>query len=105
MERAPAHQDVWNAPGLQRAYVSARDISAKITEAAEEDRNVAGPDRSEIAILLHGPATFVGQPVNECADRGGKGLVDLVFGEPAVIAVRAGNRQGDQRRPALDFRA
>jgi hypothetical protein len=42
VERSPAHQHVRNTAALQLADVNACDILAKIAEAAEEDRDMAG---------------------------------------------------------------
>ena len=45
VERAPAHEHVRDAPRLQRADVGPRDVRAEIAEPAEEDGDVARPDR------------------------------------------------------------
>jgi hypothetical protein len=58
VERAPAYQHVRNTAALRRSDVRASDIRAKITEAAEQDRDMAGPDRCRLAILFHDPAAF-----------------------------------------------
>ena len=65
---------------------------------------MARADRRESPVFLHCPSAFPDQPLDERRHRRREGFVDPVFGEAAVIAVGAGNGQGDQCRPTLDFR-
>ena len=92
-----ADQQMIDAPGLERVYITARDISAKADEAAEEQADVAGLHRHRIrsVMLRHPPAAFTHQPVHKRAHRIGERLVDLHAGDVAG-AVRLRNGQGDQ---------
>src|SRR5262245_39626034 len=65
MEGAPTHKDVRDAACFQSAHIWPGDVRAEIAKAAEENCNVAWPDRYGLAPLLDHPATLLDQPVGE----------------------------------------
>ena len=69
MKGAPTDKDVRKASRLKRADIGSRDVSTKIAEPAEENRDVTRPNGDRAAVLFDRPATLIDQPSNESSDR------------------------------------
>src|SRR5262249_16877942 len=89
--------------GFQRSDVGPRNISPECAEPAKQNGNVARLDGDSATLLLDRPAALVHQPGHESAYSVRKRLIDSPFDDFAVIPIRSGNRQGDNRRVAGDL--
>ena len=66
LERAAADQHV-GMPRLQCPYIGLGDVAGEGAESAEEDADVARPDRDRLDMLLRGLAALVRQPAETAA--------------------------------------
>ena len=72
MERAPTHKDVRDAPCFQRTDVGPSDVRAKIAKAAEENCDMAWPNRNGVALLFDRPATVLTSQSMKAPTQSGK---------------------------------
>src|SRR5271168_3528460 len=103
MKGAPADKNVRNASQLKRADIGSRDVSAKIAESAEENRDVTRPNGDRGAVLFDCPATLFDQPSNESSGGLRKGFIDAPIDDLTEVPVWLRNRQRDQGRPSDDL--
>ena len=101
MKGAPADKNVRNASRLKRADIGSRDVSAKIAESAEENRDVTRPNGDRGAVLFDRPATLFDQPSNVNSDDLWKGFIDAPIDDLTEVPVWLRNRQRDQGRPMI----
>src|SRR5260370_23311319 len=103
VEGAPTHENVGDAARFQRSDVSPCDISPEIAEPAKQNGDVPRPYSDGVTFLFDHPAALVQQPGDEGAYSVRKRLIDPPIDDAAIIPIRSGNRQGDNRRLAGDL--